>query len=142
MRTEMHYATLKKELDSVMNGKKRVGGTQPDGWYGNERLVHNYNGQMLIDLEGCVVALSIDDKIDSAGMILASVVRSSHFRHITRVDLDEWEKHWGKEAAMELDILDVSYWYLVPGESEEAYQAADTEWRAEEAQWKLRKNEN
>lgn len=124
-------------MDGAMSGKKRSGGTQPDGCYGDERQVFNFNGTLLIDLEGRVIALAFDEKIEPSGMMESAVLRSSHFRQIVRVDLDEWEKFWDKDAAMELHILDVGYWYDLPDQAGDAYQPADPDWRAEQKRFQI-----
>jgi hypothetical protein len=88
----------------------------------DQRVVCNRNGHLLINPQGQVDSTHIDDGVEDF---------TGHFRHITRVDLDEWRKHWKEEPPNELDILDVAYWFRNPGEEQETYQPADQNWRAE-----------
>jgi hypothetical protein len=94
----------------------------------DERVVHNRNGHLLINPEGLVASCYIDDGVEDF---------TGHFRYITRVDLNEWRSHWRTEPLNELDASDVAYWYKLPDQVEEIYQAADSNVRAERALWKL-----
>lgn len=95
-----------------------------------ERLVCNRNGHLLINSQGQVISIYIDDGGDDF---------TGHFRHITRVDLYEWRMHWKEEPPNELDILDLAYWFRNTAQEKEIYCTADQNWRAEVAGWKNKK---
>jgi hypothetical protein len=94
----------------------------PEVSYDDERVVYNRNGHLLVDPQGQVRSFYLDDGVEDF---------TGHFRHITRVDLDEWRKHWKEEPPDALAILDLAYWFRNPGEEKETYQPADQNWRAE-----------
>jgi hypothetical protein len=94
-----------------------------EGYY----VVYNRNGHLIIDSKGVVIDIYIDDGVEDF---------TGNFRHITRVDLDEWQRHWTAAPPNELDILDVAYWYKPPDEPAELYHPADQEGRDERAEWK------
>jgi hypothetical protein len=91
-----------------------------------ERIVYNRNGHLLINAEGTVFQTYIDDGVEDF---------TGQFRYVTRVDLAEWRRYWGRNAPEELDILDVAYWHRPPDLSDEIHQPADKDWRAGVATW-------
>jgi hypothetical protein len=91
----------------------------------NERVVYNRNGHLLVNHQGRVVSIYIDNGVqDFIG----------HFRQITRIDLDELAQALEGRAEgppTEPDIFDLAYWLRNADEETEVYDPADENWHEE-----------
>jgi hypothetical protein len=83
------------------------------------------HGQLIADAEGTVLGRDLDNYDPDGG---------GHLAQITRFDLAEWRKHWGRPDANSIDILDLGYWYTEPTTGRELYAPPDAKWRSEIAE--------
>lgn len=67
--------------------------------------------------------------IDCSGRILQVDDESGELPNVTRFDVAEWEKYWGRKLDDSLDILDLGYWYDDKGT--ERYEEPAHDWRLE-----------
>lgn len=63
---------------------------------------------------------------------LADYADVTHLQHIKRFDFAEWRHYWNKTMPLNIDILDLGYWYEIKGV--EQYESADASWRSEIAE--------
>jgi len=56
-----------------------------------------------------------------------------NFRSITRFDVDEWRRTYGRPLPDEVDILDVGFWYHDDPKHGEGYEPPVHSWRRERA---------
>ncbi len=87
--------------------------------------VGSSHGELTIDAEGHVIQRRLDnDDADGGG----------HLKSITRFDLPEWQRHWGRPTPATFDILDLGYWYVDSETHETIFAPPDAKWRSEIAE--------
>jgi hypothetical protein len=88
-------------------------------------VVGSSHGQVTIDPKGHIIECQADNDDVDGGL---------HLKSITRFDLSEWRRYWGKPMPATLDILDLGYWYTDPETSHTIFAPPDSKWRTEIAQ--------
>jgi hypothetical protein len=87
--------------------------------------VSSSHGELTIDADGRITECRTDNDDPDGGL---------HLKAITRFDLGEWHRHWGKPENSRIDILDLGYWYIEPEGGESFYEPPDAQWRKEIAE--------
>lgn len=79
------------------------------------------HGAFLIDDTGHILSKQIETKETETGL---------HLKSIMRFDMREWRDWYCKTGLpAHIDILDLGYWYLTPGEILWSYSPPDNDWR-------------